>query len=105
MKHVTCRTLRSLPPLRCVGMKSSPHDRGPQLEPGMSEKNTQDMQDAAPPTGADLQEQRDILEAGIRLALAALAQGDVETAQAELEEALRRSTSATAPQSDIGPLP
>ena len=38
-----------------------------------------------------LQEQRDILEAGVRLALAALAQGSPETARAHLEEALQRS--------------
>jgi Tfp pilus assembly protein PilF len=71
----------------------------------MSERTTQDIQGAETPAGADLQEQRDILEAGIRLALSALAQGDAETAQSELEEALRRSTSVTAPLSDIGPLP
>jgi Tfp pilus assembly protein PilF len=71
----------------------------------MSEKTTQDIHDSATLAGADLQQQRDILEAGIRLALSALAQGDAETAQSELEEALRRSTSATAPLYDIGPLP
>jgi Tfp pilus assembly protein PilF len=71
----------------------------------MSEKTTQDIHGAATPACAALQEQRDILEAGIRLALSALAQGDAETAQSELEEALQRSTSATAPLSDIGPLP
>ena len=52
------------------------------------------------PTGvtpADvLQEQRDILEAGLRLGLAALAQGSPETARAHLEEALQRSIEAGA---------
>ena len=52
------------------------------------------------PTGvtpADvLQEQRDILEAGVRLGLAALAQGSPETARSHLEEALQRSIEAGA---------
>lgn len=43
-----------------------------------------------------LQEQRDILEAGLRLGLAALAQGSPETARAHLEEALQRSVEAGA---------
>jgi Tfp pilus assembly protein PilF len=43
-----------------------------------------------------LQEQRDILEAGVRLGLAALAQGSPETARAHLEEALQRSIEAGA---------
>jgi Tfp pilus assembly protein PilF len=48
-------------------------------------------------TPADvLQEQRDILEAGVRLGLAALAQGSPETAHAHLEEALQRSIEAGA---------
>jgi Tfp pilus assembly protein PilF len=37
-----------------------------------------------------LQEQRDVLEAGVRLGLAALAQDSPETARAHLEEALQR---------------
>ena len=46
-------------------------------------------------TSADvLQEQRDILEAGVRLGLAALAQGSPETARSHLEEALQRSIEA-----------
>ena len=52
------------------------------------------------PTGvtpADvLQEQRDILEAGLRLGLAALAQGSPEQARAHLEEALQRCVEAGA---------
>lgn len=48
-------------------------------------------------TSADvLQEQRDILEAGLRLGLSALAQGSPETARAHLEEALQRSIEAGA---------
>lgn len=48
-------------------------------------------------TPADvLQEQRDILEAGVRLGLAALAQGSPETARAHLEECLQRSIEAGA---------
>ncbi|MDB5544271.1 MAG: hypothetical protein JWO64_1420 [Hyphomicrobiales bacterium] len=52
------------------------------------------------PTGVTpidvLQEQRDILEAGVRLGLSALAQGSPETARAHLEEALQRSIEAGA---------
>lgn len=43
-----------------------------------------------------LQEQRDILEAGVRLGLAALAQESPETARAHLEEALQRCVEAGA---------
>jgi Tfp pilus assembly protein PilF len=43
-----------------------------------------------------LQAQRDILEAGLRLALAALAQGSAEGARTHLEEALQRSIEAGA---------
>lgn len=58
-------------------------------------------------TAADVvQEQRDRLEAGVRLALSALAQNDPEQARALLEEALQRATEAGAhPVSDLGPLP
>lgn len=41
-----------------------------------------------------LQAQRDILEAGVRLGLAALAQGSPETARAHLEETLQRAIEA-----------
>jgi Tfp pilus assembly protein PilF len=58
-------------------------------------------------TPADvLQEQRDILEAGVRLGLSALAQGSPETARAHLEEALQRSIEAGAhPVSQITTAP
>ncbi|MBX9740953.1 MAG: hypothetical protein K2X62_12800 [Beijerinckiaceae bacterium] len=55
---------------------------------------------------ASLQKQRDILEAGIRLALSALANGDADTARSHLEEALQRSlTQPAQTASDLGTLP
>jgi Tfp pilus assembly protein PilF len=82
----------------------------------MSEKSivgeiSDEILGASTPAGADwkqtMQEQRDILEAGIRLALSALAQGDPDTAQSQLTDALQRASTSTAgrPVSEIGPLP
>ena len=62
------------------------------------------------PEGVDptqqLQEQRDILEAGVRLALSALAQSEPDTARSHLEEALQRIAGLKSrPVSDLGSVP
>ncbi len=61
---------------------------------------TDEILGAPVPAGATpqgiLQAQRDILEAGLRLALAALAQDSSQAARAHLEEALQRSIEAGA---------
>lgn len=81
----------------------------------MNEKNiveqfTDEVLGAPTPEPIDrqtsLQKQRDILEAGIRLALSALAESDADLARSHLEEALQRTLALNAqPVSDLGNLP